>query len=100
MSTLRDMSQILFEDRTNETPEQAASRQIMGAALLVANTAFGVAQGHPAVATRVLAAALGIAVARTGAPLDEVIALLKESHAGAKAALDEQLRVSMKNADA
>ena len=70
------MSRIEYEDRTTETPEQLASRRIADAASMLARAAFGISGGDPTIAISALAVALGQLVGSSGAPLDEVLALV------------------------
>src|SRR5690348_2863130 len=90
MSRLRRMSRIIFEDRTQETPEQAAERAILGAAAMLSATAFTMAQGNPGAAVAVLATALGQTAARVGAPLETVLELVKHRHGEAQVAIAEE----------
>jgi hypothetical protein len=79
------MSQILFEDRTAETPEAAAHRRIARAAVMLAEAAFGLVGGDAQIAIPALAVALGQLAAATDAPLDEVLALVTKNRDVAQA---------------
>ena len=84
------MANFIFEDRTEETPQQALDRKALGAAFQIAHAAFGVSQGDPVLAVHALATALSLAVARTDAPLDEILDYVRSRHAEATVMIDQQ----------
>ncbi|MSP60081.1 MAG: hypothetical protein EXR72_07010 [Myxococcales bacterium] len=80
---------MIVEDRTTESAEEARDRKVLGAGMLVAHRAFAMCEGDPAMTLRVLAAALGTAIAHSGAPLDEIFAFVEtQRDAAAKATID------------
>ena len=72
------MSLIEIDDRTQETPEEATQRQATDAGVMIARAAYQISGADPQLTLRTLAAALGLGIARTGAPVDEVFELVKQ----------------------
>jgi hypothetical protein len=89
-----------FEDRTVEPAERAMQRQMAAPAGALAMTAFNIAQGNPAAAVHLLAAALAHATARTNATVEEITEMVKGHVEGARFLLDEQFIASARRADA
>jgi len=89
-----------FEDRTVEPAERAMQRQMAGPAGAIAMTAFNIAQGNPAAAVHLLAAALAHATARTSASVEEITEMVKGHVEGARILLEEHFIASDRRADA
>ena len=80
MITLSTMSRIEYEDRTNETEEAVANRQIEAASRAIIGTAILASQGNPLVGIEALTRALGHGAARTGMAIDDVVQALRASY--------------------
>lgn len=91
------MSQIEFEDRTNETPVSAATRKVAAVSQLLIRTTIAASEGNPSVGLSALAFTLGHGAARTGADLEEVLAGVRSAfEAGQK----EQALLTSRTSDA
>lgn len=94
------MSQMIFEDRTGESTESALNREALGAGMMIARTAFAMCKGDGEMTVRVLAAALGTAIARSGATIEDVLRAVEEQRDAATVAFAEQERILPRRADA
>jgi hypothetical protein len=74
------MSQIVFEDRTTESPEETAQRQVEVVSRAIIGTTILASQGSPTVGMAALIMALAQGTARTGASIDAVIEALKSDY--------------------
>ena len=83
------MSQIPFEDRTTETPNQTESRELLQAAAIVAAAAHRMCGGDERLAAGVLSAALGFALARTEMTPEAALAVVERHRNQVRRALEE-----------
>ena len=97
MITLFSMSAIEFEDRTNESPVAAVTRQVEAVSQVLIKTTIMASQGNPAVGLGALALSLGQGAARAGAKLDEVVAAVTRAF---EAGTAEQQEISRSYSDA
>ncbi len=74
------MSQILFEDRTTESPEAADERRVAVVSQAIIGTTILASEGSPTVGMAGLIMALAQGTARTGASIDAVIEALKADY--------------------
>jgi hypothetical protein len=95
MITLTAMAHVVFEDRTQETVEQTQTRQLRMAAGAVTRVAAELCQGEPELTLRLMATALGQAMAQAGGDTDAVLAVLRHE----RDAMKERLLMT-KKADA
>jgi hypothetical protein len=79
MITLRSMSGIEFEDRTQESPDVAVGRQVEAVSHILIGTTIAASQGNPSIGLGALALALGLGAARTGADIEEVLGAVRKS---------------------
>jgi hypothetical protein len=100
MAKLSRMSSVIYEDRTTETAEQAAIRELTPLAMLLAGNAYQCARGDERIAARSLAAALGLALARSGLAAEEVIAVVNQHHERAKEVFERNSRLASRLSDA
>jgi hypothetical protein len=91
------MSAIEFEDRTNESPVAAVTRQVEAVSQVLIKTTVMASQGNPAIGLGALALSLGQGAARTGAKLDEVLAAVQRAY---EAGMLEQAEISSSISDA
>ena len=80
---------IIFEDRSEETPQQQLERRTVVAGQMMIHIAIQASQGTPEVGLNALALALGQGAARTGASLEDVLASVRRYYEGAPTAFAE-----------
>ncbi len=83
------MENIIVEDRTSETPEQALEREVLLAGRMIAGFTIQVSGARPSVGLGALAWVLGMGAARTGADLEEVVESVRNHFNGTQAAIAE-----------
>ena len=79
------MDKIIVEDRTTETPQQILDREVLAAAQLIAGFTIHVSRARPPVGLGALSYVLGMGTARTGADIEEVLALIRQHYDGTQA---------------
>ncbi len=90
MRSLSPMSNnILFEDRSEETPQQQLERRIIVAGQMMIHVAIQASQGSPEIGLNALALALGQGAARVGAPIEDILASVRRYYEGRQSEVSE-----------
>lgn len=94
MDILCLMENIIVEDRTTETPEQALEREVLLAGKMIAGFTIQVSGARPSVGLGALAWVLGMGAARTGADIEDVLEAVRNHYNGTQAAIAEAMEAS------